>query len=84
MYKTQLVLVANANVSAEHNQIKYSVMKTIKKTKKTDKKFNPAFVVDLTEIEGPEDVTIEFIAAKVRAGISIRYKRFWNWITRKK
>lgn len=51
-------------------------MKTIKKTKKTAKKFNPAFVVDLTDIEGPEDVTIEFIAAKVRAGISITNKEF--------
>ena len=105
-----------------------------KNTKKTVK---PTYVVDLTDIEGPEDVTIEFIAAKVRAGISITdkefmytlgygaitafeavenfyfnhttcieddklaekllkeikksitkktpwYKRFWNWITRKK
>ena len=51
-------------------------MKTIKKTKKTNKKFNPAFVVDLTDIEGPEDVTIEFIAAKVRADIPITNKEF--------
>lgn len=110
-------------------------MKALKKTKKVTKK--PMFLVDLTEIESPDDIVMEFIAGKVRAGLPISekemffsmgygaataltavedfyyshatmieddklankllkeigkalkkkqpwYKRFWNWITRKK
>lgn len=111
-------------------------MKSTKNTKK-----EPKFIVDYTNIERPEDVYVEYILAKVRAGMVIDseeakalvhfgavltmeiinnyveifentcvttindnkvaedvlkilakatqkkqpwYKRFWNWITRKK
>ena len=71
------------------------------------KKFNPVFVVDLTNVENQEDAIQAFIDAKKEAGIDTDnmtcdvlivtipdepteekklpwYKRFWNWITRKK
>ena len=51
-------------------------MKTVKNTKNTNKKFNPMFVVDLTDIESPADIVIEFISAKVDAGLSISKKEF--------
>lgn len=73
---------------------------------KKTKKFNPVFVVDLTNIDNTEDVIKAFIEAKKEAGIDMIdyvynvdviipddkceekklpwYKRFWNWITRKK
>lgn len=41
-------------------------MKTTKKTKK-----EPKFIVDYTNIERPEDVYVEYILAKVRAGMVI-------------
>lgn len=41
-------------------------MKTTKKTKK-----EPKFIVDYTNIQRPEDVYVEYILAKVRAGMVI-------------
>ena len=45
---------------------KYRIMKNTKKTKK-----EPKFIVNYTNIERPEDVYVEYILAKVRAGIAI-------------
>lgn len=47
-------------------------MKTLKKTKKITKK--PEFIVDFTDIDTPEDVVMEFIIGKVRAGMVISEK----------
>ena len=64
------------NVAVLHvhvdNQIKYRIMKTLKKTKKIIKK--PEFIVDFTDIDTPEDVVMEFIIGKVRAGMVISEK----------
>ena len=45
----------------------------MKTTKKTTKKFKPAFVVDLTECYDAEDVRQAFIEAKLNANIALSY-----------
>ena len=45
----------------------------MKTTKKTTKKFKPAFVVDLTECYDAEDVRQAFIEAKLNADIALSY-----------
>lgn len=49
-------------------------MKPIKKISKAKK---PMFTVDLTAIDTPDDIVMEFIAAKVRAGLTISEKEMF-------
>lgn len=52
-------------------------MSTIKKTtKKTTKIAKPKYIVDLTDIETPADMELEFIKAKVLAGVAITEEEF--------
>lgn len=64
-----IVVMLNVHVD---NQIKYRIMKTLKKTKKIAK--NPEFIVDLTNAETANDIVMEFVAGKVRAGLPISEK----------
>lgn len=88
----------------------------MKNTKKTNKKVNPAFTVDISKCQDANDMLLAFAYAKQEAGLPITneeldaiiddnmiivvlakricdcncskkkpwYKRFWNWLTRKK
>ena len=56
------------------NQIKYRIMKTLKKSKKITK--TPNIVVNYTNVDSVEDVMMESIIAKVRAGIAITEEEF--------